>query len=128
MSRRGFTLIELIVVLIIMGIAVGIVAPALIPRPAEQPPALVSLIGRAQDIAAGREETVYLGISASGNWRLDAGTTQSQLIATGDLPGYQGPRATLVVSPLGTCAFDLRSSDAARRVLLDPLTCQVLSP
>ena len=128
MSRSGFTLIELIVVLVIMVMAAGIVAPALMTRQPESAPALTALIGRAQDIAAGREETVYLGISASGNWRLDAGGTETQPLATGDLPGYQGPRATLLVSPLGTCGFDVHSSDAARRIPIDPLTCQVVSP
>lgn len=128
MSRGGFTLVELIVVLVILVMAAGVVAPALVTRPSQPaPPALVSLIGRAQDIAAGRQETVYLGISAGGSWRLEAGT-ETHPLASGDLPGYQGPRATLVVSPLGTCGFDVRSSDAARRIPLDPLTCRVVAP
>lgn len=127
--RAGFTLVEILVVLILMGIAVGLVAPAFLPPRRAEESALAALIRRAQDIAAARGETVYLGIAASGDWRLDAGSAASaQALASGTLDGYDGPRAILVVSTLGTCGFDVRSSEAARAIPLDPLTCEVVAP
>ena len=129
MRPHGFTLIELIVVLVVMAVAAGIVAPAVITPQRDAEPALVALLRRARDFAASREQTVYLGISPSGRWRLDAGAAASDRpLATGDLEGYQGPRATVVVSPLGTCGFDVRTSDAARAIPLDPLTCELVTP
>jgi prepilin-type N-terminal cleavage/methylation domain-containing protein len=128
-ARGGFTLVEVLVVLILMGIAVGLVAPAFLPPRRDEKSALATVIRRAQDIAAARGETVYLGIARSGDWRLDAGSTRlAQSLASGTLEGYDGPRAILVVSALGTCGFDVRSSEAARGVPIDPLTCEVVTP
>jgi prepilin-type N-terminal cleavage/methylation domain-containing protein len=128
-GRSGFTLVEVLVVLILMGIAVGLVAPAFLPPRRDEESALAALIRRAQDIAATRGETIYLGIAASGDWRFDAGSTASeQALATGTLEGYDGPRGILVVSALGTCGFDVRSSDAALAMPIDPLTCELVTP
>lgn len=127
--RAGFTLVELLVVLILMGVAVGLVAPAFLPPRRTEESALAALIRRAQDIAAARGETVTLGIAASGDWRLDGTSAGSaQALATGTLDGYDGPRAILVVSALGTCGFDVRSSDAALAIPIDPLTCELVTP
>jgi prepilin-type N-terminal cleavage/methylation domain-containing protein len=127
-GRRGFTLIELLVVLIIVAIGVGFVAPALLPPRRDPESALAALIRRTRDIAAAREETVYLGVAPGGRWRLDAGAAADRPLATGELPGYAGPAATLVVSPLGTCGFDTRSGEAARTIPIDPLTCEFVAP
>ncbi len=125
----GFTLIEVIVVLVVMGIAVGLVAPAFFPPRRDDGLPLGALIRRTQDIAASRGETIYLSIASSGDWRLDGGSTVSErALATGTLDGFDGPHAVLVVSPLGTCGFDVRSSEAARVIPLDPLTCELVTP
>jgi prepilin-type N-terminal cleavage/methylation domain-containing protein len=128
-TRRGFTLLEIVVVVILMGIAAGLVIPALLPprRPDGSP--LSDLVRSARQTAARRGETLYVTISASGQWRFDgaASVTEGPL-ATGTIDEYQWPGGTLVVSPIGTCAFDVRSGDAARALPLDPLTCEVHSP
>ncbi len=127
--ESGLTLIEILVVLILLGIAAGLIAPAFLPPHRNEESALATLIRRAQDIAATRGETVFLGIAASGDWRLDAGSTASaEALASGSLDGYDGPRGILVVSALGTCGFDVRSNDAVRAIPLDPLTCEVVTP
>jgi len=125
----GFTLLELLVVLILMALAAGFVAPALIvPAEADRAP-LIALLQTTRETAVQRGETLRLGIGSSGRWRLD-GTSALEVepIATGVLPNYDGPPATLVVSPLGMCAFDVLSDRAFQNISLDPLTCTVQRP
>jgi prepilin-type N-terminal cleavage/methylation domain-containing protein len=120
----GFTLIELLVVLVLLGMAAALAAPAL--RSFRPPrPALSSLIPGARDAAARRGETVYLRIGASGKWRMEGASSGAGPLATGRVDPFPGLPLTLIVSPLGSCAFDLRSTDAARSIRLDPLTCKV---
>jgi prepilin-type N-terminal cleavage/methylation domain-containing protein len=121
----GFTLIEMLVVLVLLGMAAALAAPAL--RSLDPPrPALSSLIPGARDAAARRGETVYLRIAKSGEWRMEgAASSGAGPLATGRVDPFPGLPLTIIVSPLGSCAFDLRSTEAARSIRLDPLTCKV---
>jgi prepilin-type N-terminal cleavage/methylation domain-containing protein len=125
--RSGFTLVELLVVLVVMSLMVGLVAPAVIPRPApDERGSLAPVIEFAREAAVRRSEIVHLRIDASGAWRVD-GTSSSAdgPLATGRLEGYALGAATLVASPIGTCAFDARSARVAETLRLDPLTCEI---
>jgi prepilin-type N-terminal cleavage/methylation domain-containing protein len=124
----GFTLIEMLVVLVLLGMAAALAAPAL--RSFRPPrPALSSLIPGSRDAAAKRGETVYLRIAESGVWRMEgAASSDAGPIATGRVDPFPGLPLTIIVSPLGSCAFDLRSTEAARSIRLDPLTCKVDGP
>ena len=123
----GFTLVEILVVLILMGLAAALVAPALIaPR---REPDLKTLLGRARDAAARRGEMVYLQIEPGGTWRLEGGANPLEgTLASGRIEPFLTAPATLVVSPLGSCAFDVRSGAAAQVVALDQLTCEIRAP
>ena len=128
-SSCGFTLVEVLVVLIVMTFAAALVAPALLRVRHTGESQLAPLVAAARDVSARRAEVVYLRVTQSGEWRLrgDASREQGDL-ATGRLSGFEGPPLTLVVSPIGTCAFDVRSAAVAGRVTLDPLTCEVRAP
>lgn len=127
-TTRGFTLVEILVVLILMGLAAGIVAPALLP-PLSGGLDLGRLTHRTQEIAARRAETLRLGIDATGAWRITAVSGEpGDPLAAGRLDSYAGPAARVVVSPLGTCGFDQTSAAAARSFSLDPLTCELIEP
>lgn len=111
--------------LIVMGIAAGLVAPTFLPprRPDDAP--LATLLRGARETAARRGESLYLDITASGQWRLEgAASTAQGVLASGILDAYRGPAGTLLVSPLGTCAFDARSAAAAQAIPIDPLVCE----
>ena len=126
--RSGFTLIEILVVLILMGLAAALVAPALLPHHHDQS-ALSALLASAREVAARRGEVVYLHIDPTGQWRMEAGANPlAGTLATGSVPPFLAASVTLMVSPLGSCAFDVRSAAAAGAVALDPLTCQIRSP
>ena len=116
------------VVLAIMGLAAAIVLPALLrPRSADQ--SLQSVIASARDAAAQRGEVVYLRIEPTGAWHMEGGGSALERDSAG---GRIAPLATvpltLLISPAGSCAFDVRSAAAARTLLLEPLTCTVASP
>ena len=130
--RRGFTLIEMLVVLVLIGVLAGLVGPALLPAKDEPDPnALAPVIDAAREAAVRRSETVYLRIEASGAWRIDGGASLEEgPLASGRIDDARladGTGATLVVSPFGSCAFDVRSARAARTLPLDPLTCELRS-
>jgi prepilin-type N-terminal cleavage/methylation domain-containing protein len=125
---NGFTLIEMLVVLVLLGMAAAVAAPAIRSvLPAR--PALSSLVPAARDAAARRGETVYLRIAESGDWRMEgAASSDAGPLATGRVDPFQGLPLTLIVSPLGSCAFDLRSTQATRSIRLDPLRCKIEGP
>jgi prepilin-type N-terminal cleavage/methylation domain-containing protein len=124
----GFTLIEMLVVVVLLGVAAALAAPALRSfRPARPP--LGSLISGSRDAAARRGETMYLRIAESGEWRMEgAASSDAGPLATGRVDRFPGLPLTIIVSPLGSCAFDLRSIQAASSIRLDPLTCKVDGP
>src|SRR5438477_10816665 len=75
--RSGFTLIEIVVVLILMGLVAVLVAPALFPRHHDQS-ALNALLVSAREGAARRGEVVYLHIDPTGEWWMEAGAEPRQ--------------------------------------------------
>ncbi len=126
--RSGFTLIEILVVLILMGLAAALVAPVLL-APRHDESGLQTLVASARGAAARRGEVVYLRITAGGEWRMDGGANLLEgTLATGHVQPAFGVPVTLVVSPIGTCAFDLQTAAAAREVPLEPLTCEIRTP
>jgi prepilin-type N-terminal cleavage/methylation domain-containing protein len=128
--RSGFTLVELLVVLVVMGLMVGLVAPALIPRPEpDERDSLAPAVRFAREAALRRGEPTYLRIESSGDWRVEgAASTQDGPLARGRVERYAGGALTLVASPIGTCAFDARSAHAAEAQAFDPLTCAWRAP
>ena len=126
--RSGFTLIELLVVLILMGLVAVLVVPALFPRHHDQS-ALSALLVSAREVAARRGEVVYVHIDPRGEWRMEAGANPSQAaLATGRVEPFFTAPVTLMVSPLGSCGFDVRSAAAVGADVLDPLTCEMRTP
>ena len=128
-QRAGYTLIEILVVLILMGLAAALVVPSMLPSREEDVPSFTALVKTTRQSAVRRSEVVYLEISASGDWRLDgAASLEEGPFASGRLANYDGPQATLLASPLGSCAFDVLSSEASASISLAPLTCEVRAP
>lgn len=126
----GFTLVEAIVVLVLLGLGAALVAPALIFPEAGAEPSLNSIVSGVQDLAARRGETLELRVSADGGWHVEsAGSPLEGVLAEGRLEGeFRGPAFALLVSAIGTCGPDVRSSRGARYIQIDPLTCRVGIP
>ena len=126
MRQGGFTLVELIVVLVILVLAAAIVAPSLISSPSEATTELSRLVGSAREAAVRRGELVLLRADRSGTWQIIAGARpRDEVLMSGRLTDAPADRVELVFSPLGTCGPLAESEPAAG---LDPLTCEVVSP
>ena len=60
---------------------------------------------------------------------MEAGSNPLQApLATGRLQPFLTAAVTLMVSPLGSCGFDVRSAAAVDTKVLDPLTCELRAP
>ena len=123
--RRGFTLIELVVVLVLMGLAVGLVAPALQPPRVADEPLVAPLLRAGRTAAITRGEPTILQVSATGLWRVDGrGGGEETPLASGILSPAPSAPFSVNFSPLGTCAPDIRSG-AAESLPVDLLTCEL---
>ena len=125
---RGFTLIEMLVVLALLGLAAAVVAPSL--RRADDGPAdaLGELLPHVRAVAASRGETMYLRIAESGDWRIEgAASADEPAVETGRVDRFEGLPLVLVVAPTGTCGLDAWSAASATAVAarLDPLACEL---
>jgi prepilin-type N-terminal cleavage/methylation domain-containing protein len=126
--RPGFTLIEMLVVLALMGLAAALVLPAL-RVPGAHASGLQTILTSARAAAANRGELIYVVLEPTGAWHMEGGGSSLE----GELTrGRVDPLATvpltLIVSPVGSCAFDVRSAAAGAAIPLDPLTCELISP
>jgi prepilin-type N-terminal cleavage/methylation domain-containing protein len=125
--RRGFTLLELLVVLVLLGLAATFVLPSLrIPAGARGES---TALERARATAVRRGEAVRLRVSGDGGWTVQAtaDTSGSILLAgTGADASTPFGAQSIVVSALGTClpegvpaagsgAWDPARCSAARR-------------
>lgn len=121
---RGYTLLEVIVVLIMLGLAASVVAPAFVAPHDRSAAAAVRVIGHARALAIRRAEALELRIEPSGAWRLDGvASTQAGALVTGTISPAPRVAITLFFSPLGSCAPDVVTT-VATVMRLDPLTCE----
>ena len=60
---------------------------------------------------------------------MEAGANPTQApLASGRVQPFLTAAVTLMVSPLGSCGFDVRSAAAVGAEVLDPLTCEMRTP
>src|SRR5471032_353788 len=135
-ARRGFTLLEMGIVLAIMAVSAMLVAPALSRMGAGKPPAVgddvVKLLNDARKIAIERNETVTLRLDPlSGRYRADTiGIAGSGELGEGTMSlGAQEtlvtdlPRLVFVFHPTGSAFADsvvVRGAGMSALVYVDP--------
>jgi prepilin-type N-terminal cleavage/methylation domain-containing protein len=126
-AKRGFTLAEIVVVLVVLGLGAALVAPALVPPGQDDVVSISAVIGLAQNVAAGRGETVVLSVSPDGGWEIHGASSASAgALSAGHLPdSLSGSGFTLRVAPFGSCGTTLASDATEPGLNLDPLTCRI---
>jgi prepilin-type N-terminal cleavage/methylation domain-containing protein len=127
LQRAGFTLLEIIVVLILLAMATAVVGPSLFySKPVTSQ--LPSVLATAREVGIKRGETVRLRIDVTGAWQLTAdATAQEDLLLSGRITDPMGSPVDLVISPLGTCGHSSGSSLPPGFPPLDALNCELLS-
>lgn len=129
--RGGFTLIELVVVLVVMGLATALVAPALLPPAQERPASLQRVIADVQSSALRRGEPMLLRVDRDGAWSAHGASSDTEeRLGAGTLDEEARPPQpfTLRIAPTGSCGLELAGDTTGWRPPLDLLTCQVLQP
>ncbi len=125
--RSAFTLLELLVVLGLMGLAMAVVAPSFVVRPPSAGEATRRVVASARRAAMRRAQTVDLEVAANGDWRASvAGRDSQEIILSGELPAISAGAVNLRISPLGVCMTRAETSDT-RPLVFDPLTCSFAS-
>jgi prepilin-type N-terminal cleavage/methylation domain-containing protein len=124
-DKAGFTLLEVLVVLLLLTVMAGVVIPGVLSSPPAPESGLDQLIGSARRAAIHRGETVRLQVERSGAWRVMV-VKEPQLppLTAGQLPGSVTQPVDLIISPLGTCTP--ARDDALPAEKLDPWTCEPL--
>jgi prepilin-type N-terminal cleavage/methylation domain-containing protein len=106
-SRRGVTLLELIVVLSLLGLMLAVVAPSFIVPAAHHESDFARALETARRAAILRAEPVTLALDDDGSWRIDGDATPgAPPIATGLLRASDGRGVRVRISPLGTCVLE----------------------
>lgn len=124
LPRSAFTLIEMVVVLAILGIALSIAGPSLIrPVTANN---LQSVIDRTRSLALRRAEPVMLVVAEDGEWRAYAVRSGRDPVASGKLGESSATGMRIDISALGLCTSDEISSDGTvGATTLNPFACTV---
>jgi prepilin-type N-terminal cleavage/methylation domain-containing protein len=122
--RSGYTLLEVIVVLVLLAVAAAVVAPSLLDSRPDRSSALQTLVSQARAASVRRGVVVRLTIDRSGVWRATVGTgSQRELLMAGRLVDSPETATDLLFSPLGTCGPAV-PSDPQTLDEYDPLTCE----
>lgn len=123
-DRAGYTLLEIIVVLILVAIAAAIVGPSLASSRREPGSELATLVTNARGASVRRGEMVHLRIERSGAWQILRGAPPGALLLSGRLTQPPPSNVELVFSPLGTCAPTVESGPADFLPAYDGITCE----
>lgn len=125
LKRAGYTLLEVIVVLVLLTVAAAVIAPSLFPNPPEPTSEVRTLVDNARKASVRRGEMLHLRIERSGTWQAIVGSPpRRELLMSGRLSHPVSSRVELVFSPLGTCAPTAESGPAVALPAYDALTCQ----
>jgi prepilin-type N-terminal cleavage/methylation domain-containing protein len=124
--RLGYTLLEVLVVLVLLAVAATVVAPSLLaPRLARQSSSVLALVGSMRETAVRRGGMVRLRIDRSGDWQAFSGTpADREVLMSGRFSGPGNTAADIVFSPLGSCAPTPESVPPKELAGFDLLTCE----
>jgi prepilin-type N-terminal cleavage/methylation domain-containing protein len=103
--HSGFTLLEILVVLILVGIGFTLAIPAFITPGRAAEPGVQRVIDSARRMAVRQAETLTISIEPSGAWAVDNGDRNTDP-ATGTVESDFGSVVRVRISALGACTLD----------------------
>lgn len=121
----GFTLLEVMVVLILLGLASALVTPAFLQPPSREKDELQTVIDAARSMAIRNASTVTLSFTADGRWTAEESNGRGLADMSGGTLTARGTVAVrLLVSPLGGCALE-GAVAGETTVTFDPVHCRL---
>jgi prepilin-type N-terminal cleavage/methylation domain-containing protein len=127
-DSRGFTLLEVVVVLVLLSVALALSVPSLVPPRAGSDDPRQRLIDTARRTAVRRAESLALAIEPDGRWTIaSSDRSDPRVVRTGRLDDPSGGALGVIVTPLGACWIE---GDFARAgaPALDPVRCRLAGP
>ena len=121
-SRRGFTLLEVLVVLVLIGLASALVAPSLLSPQRQSDDAVAQLIDAARRAAVQRAGPVTLSFATDGRWVMLAEGAEPR---RGSIAWPHAEPARIHVSALGACTLD-SPEDREPSLAIDAVRCRLL--
>ncbi|MGH7470167.1 MAG: type II secretion system protein [Longimicrobiales bacterium] len=125
---RGFTLVEVLIVLTLLGLASALVAPRLIEPRADRESAPQGVIDAARRIAIHRAQAVTLLIDGDGRWLVeaeDAGVATR--LRTGTVAWPHALPVRMQISALGVCLLEA-SHGTSPSLAIDAVRCRLPAP
>jgi prepilin-type N-terminal cleavage/methylation domain-containing protein len=107
--RRGVTLIELTLVLLVLGLGVALVGPALL-REQERSPQFVDVVRGAREVAIARAQSLVLTVDPAGSWQLHT-TSDRTAVGRGVVGDPPASGVSLALMPTGACLVRTPASD-----------------
>ena len=127
-SRCGFTLLEVLVVLLLLGLAFALVVPSFRSPRDKQDDAVQRLIDEARRLAVQRAGTVTLSVQADGGWTIESqGSADVLQLEEGRLELAETMPLRVHVSALGACTVQTVPG-AERSITIDPVRCRIVRP
>lgn len=102
-TRPGFTLLELVVVLLVLGVSAAFVLPAL-TTPTPRAAAVADVVRAARATAIARAQPLRLRIAADGSWSLASPSRAEPRVTRGQL-AQPTDAVTVELSPVGVCTL-----------------------
>ena len=121
--RPGYTLVEMLVVMVLLAVAAAVVAPSLMFR-REDSLSFSKLVATGRQAAIRRAEVLRLHIERSGDWELTEDSSSGEILMRGRLSNTWGS-ADLLFSPLGTCGPSPEDLPSPALSQLDQLNCEI---
>lgn len=115
------TLLELLIVLTLMGIAAAVVAPTVTRRFVSREPADVAVIGAAKRFAVRRAEPLRLAVGERGVWRLTS-VSSAVLVDSGRADAMEP--MTIEIDAIGGC---VPARQSVVIIAFDPMRCMPAS-
>ncbi len=127
---RGFTLLEVVVVLIVLVLGTTLVAPALTAPDRGPGATLQRVVDHARSVATRRGETLVLDVFESGGWSVRGTAAGSEAALDSGVLADAAPGRdfSLRISPFGSCGWARDVDTALVGISVEPLTCRIVRP